>query len=149
MKAAIARTTSSYLSKTLHYLRYRIQSYTNLQKQLFGKGFISESGMAMDSPYDDSSVAKLVSRNIDVMRKEIQSKCLLPQNTSSNRGLVNPFTGTAATKQQSHDLLAFRQIGLQSYDSYIRYRILHQPSSAAPLRKHPWHLRSTASPKCQ
>ena len=77
------------------------------------------------------------SKNTEVMREEIREKSLLPTITSRNRGLQNVFSGIIATPQQNHDLLNSRKIGNEQYSNYIKYNILHQPStSSAPVRKH-------------
>ena len=70
------------------------------------------------------------------MRKEIQSKSLLPSEISTNRGLLNVFTGKAATPAQTKDLLTAREVGTTKYMNYVEYNILQKPSTTAPLRKH-------------
>ena len=51
-----------------------------------------------------------------------------------NRGLVNVFTGQKATPEQTKDMLTFHQIGDQSFQHYVKHRILQQPSTDdAPL----------------
>ena len=61
---------------------------------------------------------------------------LFPTSFSSNRGLVNVFSGQKATPQQMHDLLNFRQIGIEHLQQYIKFHILKHPSSNVPTRKH-------------
>ena len=55
--------------------------------------------------------------------------------TQTNRGLINPFTSAKATDQQALDLLNFRTLGLQEFNSRINYYILREPSSKAPMRR--------------
>ena len=55
--------------------------------------------------------------------------------TQTNRGLINPFTSAKATDQQASDLLNFRTLGLQEFNSRINYYILREPSSKAPMRR--------------
>ena len=62
-----------------------------------------------------------------------------------SRGVVNVFTGVAATPEQTHDLLNARSIGEQHYEYYISRHILQTPSTTAPLRKA--HLLTMAPPK--
>ena len=51
-----------------------------------------------------------------------------------NRGLLNVFTGTAATPQQAHDLFNFRKIGSDDLVQFRTYHILRQPSADGPLK---------------
>ena len=65
-----------------------------------------------------------------------------------NRGLLNVFTNQVATPEQAHDMLSFRQIGLQAYQQYITTRILHTSSAInAPLRRHRLLTMSSISKK--
>ena len=55
----------------------------------------------------------------------------------SNRGLVNVFTNQVATPQQSHDMLRFREIGNDTFQQHVNYRVLTKPSTvAASIKKH-------------
>jgi len=54
--------------------------------------------------------------------------------STTNRGIVNVFSGQKATPEQETDMLNFCHIG---YMDYVTHHILHQPSSVqAPLRCH-------------
>ena len=66
--------------------------------------------------FDHSSAADKREQNIDAMKLIIANKNLLPPITTTNRGLINVFSGQKASTEQSHDLLAFRQIGLSHYE---------------------------------
>lgn len=143
MKAAIVRTSSAYLQKTVHYLRYRIEAYHNLLQQLYP----SESSSTDDktSVFDMSSVARVYKSNITAMREIIVDKSLLPAQTPTNRGLLNAFTGLVASPVQAKDLLDARNIGSKQYINYIAYYILQKPSTAsAPLKKK--RLQTMADP---
>ena len=62
----------------------------------------------------------------------------------SNRGVSNIFTGQLATLEQAHDMLSFRQSGLQAFKQYITTRILQKSSSInAPLRRNKLMTMST------
>jgi hypothetical protein len=77
-----------------------------------------------------------VRKNIVAIRAAIREKTLFPIATT-NRGLVNVFSGVAATHQQSQDMLNCREIGMEYYTYYIKFNILQDPStSSVPLRKH-------------
>lgn len=52
-------------------------------------------------------------------------------------GLWNFLDGKEATPEQAHDLLNYRKIGQDSFDSYINTRIVGKPSTNASKRKKP------------
>ncbi|XP_078589268.1 uncharacterized protein LOC144869676 isoform X2 [Branchiostoma floridae x Branchiostoma japonicum] len=52
-----------------------------------------------------------------------------------NRHLSQPFTGASISDIQREDLLKFREIGVASLDTFIRFRILNNPSNKAPQRR--------------
>lgn len=66
------------------------------------------------------------------MRDEIKGKSLLPTQT---RGLLNIFSAVTATTQQNHDLLNARKIGKEQFLRYVKYHLLNEPSTSAPIRK--------------
>ena len=55
-------------------------------------------------------------------------------DSTSNKGL-HTIDNKLATPEQSHDLLNFRQIGQEAYESYVSYKFLHTASSNPPTRK--------------
>ena len=56
---------------------------------------------------------------------------MLPEG-DENLGLHNFLTNV---KEQGKDLLGFRSIGQQEFETHIFYRILHTPSTDAPRRR--------------
>ena len=79
------------------------------------------------------------------MIKEIENNSVLPHNVLYNRGLLNVFTGTAATPQQADDLLNYRKIRSDDLVQFITYHILRKPSTDAPIRRN--RLLTMAPPK--
>lgn len=134
MKAAVVRPTKAYLQKTSMFLRYRIAAYKNLLHQLFPAQSKIPSQFAQDHLTTTESEITKREDNIIAMIKEIENNIVLPHNISSNRGLLNVFTGTAATPQQAHDLLNFRNIGSEDLAQFINHHILRKPSTAAPIK---------------
>ena len=61
---------------------------------------------------------------------------LFPVSVFKNRGLLNVFSGQRATPEQSHDLLTFCEVGSLHLEQYIKHRIIKEPSTIAPVRKH-------------
>lgn len=134
LKAAVVRPSSAYLQKTVHYIRYRIEAYSNMLKQLYPKGSNAEEKTSI---YDTSSVTRVYNENITTMRQKIMSESLLPTETHTKRGVLNVFTGVPATPAQTKDLLSARKTGKEQYINYVEYNILQKPSTTdAPIRKH-------------
>ena len=64
------------------------------------------------------------------------SKSSLVSLQTSNRGLINCFTGQKATPEQANDMLHFREIGTESFHQFISHHILMQSStSEAAVRR--------------
>ena len=137
MKNAIVRPTTPYLQKTSLFLRFRITAYKNLLKQLFLTSDTDLSkNSSMYSMYNASPSAQEREENMGSIIELIKIKDLLPVTISQNRGIINTLSGLAATPEQKHDLLHFRRIGAEHLAQYINLRILKQPSTDAPVRKH-------------
>ena len=64
----------------------------------------------------------------------IEQNKMLP-TSSENLGLQNFLSPTLATPEQAHDLLNFRQIGQEEFETHINYCILRDPSVSAPERR--------------
>ena len=80
------------------------------------------------------------------MRSLVSEHTIFIPSIKSNRGLVNVFTGTQATPEQSHDLLNARKVGQQGFINYVTHYILQLPSvTNAPVRRK--RLLTMAPPK--
>ena len=73
-------------------------------------------------------------QNIRVEISAIKSSSLF-EVVDNSRGLMNGFTKQAATKEQQHDLLNFRGIGLEEFLLRVSCLTLRQPSVRAPDRR--------------
>lgn len=133
MKNAVVRPTTPYLQKTSLFLRYRITAYKSLLQQLFPH---SDTDSSDNLIYNKSLSCKEREENIASIIELIKAKELLPPINTCNRGLINTISGLAATPEQQYDLLHFREIGEEHLAQYINLRILRQPSTNAPVRKH-------------
>ena len=123
MKMAIVRLTLSYLKKTMFYFPYRIKAHKQLISQLF-----PESTKTCNSTlFDNSASIKQWDQNVIKMRSLINEHNVFEQNVHTNRGLINAFTGTQATNEQSHDLLNARVLGQLDYTNYITHHIIQSP----------------------
>ena len=142
MKAAVVRPTKAYLQKTSMFLRYRIAAYKNM---LFPTESSTPSQYSQDHITTTEPEITKREDNVLAIIKEIENNSVLPHNLLYKRGLLNVFTGTAATPQQAHDLLNFRKIGSDDLVQFISYHILRKPSTAAPIRRN--RLLTMAPPK--
>lgn len=80
------------------------------------------------------------------MRSIVHDQQIFIPHVESNRGLLNVFTNTKATTEQTHDLLNARSIGEQHYANYVTHHILQIPSvTKAPVRRK--QLLTMAPPK--
>ncbi len=129
-KTSVVHPSKDYISRIASYLPYRTKCIENLRKEIF-----PEESTAVDSVptslLTTRSSDKKTSSNIQAQIALIKSTKLL-EPTSTNRGLINPFSNRIASPEQEHDLLQFRQIGTTEY---IAYYILKQASIHAPDRK--------------
>ena len=132
MKEAVVRPTTAYLQKASLFLRHRIATHKALLHQIFHEP--KESEEKEISVYDTSKEVRNREENIEAIIKAIEDYQLLPAKVP-NRGLINVFSGEKANHQQTHDLLNFRKIGSDDLSHYIKYRILHHPSTNAPVRR--------------
>ena len=141
LKAAVVHPTQAYLQKTTLFLNNRIKAYKNLTQQLFpGR---TDEDLGKNDIIDCTPNGKHQEDNIEQMCSVISSKKLF--DLQLNRGIVNVFSGQKATEEQATDMLSCHKIGTESFHNYIKYHILKQRSTNAPLRKH--RLLTMASPK--
>ena len=56
------------------------------------------------------------------------------EQENTNQGLWNIFEKKKATTEQAHDLLHFRSIGQETFENLVKYRLLKDPSTNAPMR---------------
>ena len=142
-KAAVIRPTQAYFQKTSLFFNYCMKAYKNLVKQLFPDN-IKETNI-VTTIIDSTDKAHRTEENIVQMCAKVVAHSLFPHELQSNRGLLNVFIGQAATYQQSHDMLSFREIGKQAFEDYVLYRILMRTSPAnAPIRCHKLVTMATA-----
>ena len=122
LKSAVIRPTQAYLQKTTLFFNYRIVAYKNLIKQLFPER--ASNSPSTESITDSTKDALHWEENIRQVCSLVHSNHLLPPKLEYNRGLVNVFTGQKATPEQTKDMLTFHQIGDQSFQHYVKHRIL-------------------------
>ena len=132
-KTSITRPSPDYISRMAQYLPYRTRAIENARKQLLieQKG---ETNAIITSPFFANGDDCKLERNVSAMIEIIQNKSLFEIN-KENRGLINPFSGKKASYQQEHDLLQFRIIGEEEFQSRVSYFILKTPSVQAPNRR--------------
>jgi hypothetical protein len=74
----------------------------------------------------------VINENITKMMEIIQCKCFLSNNTEK---ILNNLNNTESTPEQKHDLLMFREVGLQEFETYVNCRILNKPSTTKQYRR--------------
>ena len=126
LKVAVVRPTDAYIQKTTLFHNDRIKIYKNLEEQLFPeKGKVAAQ---TNTTTDTTPLTKQQEENIIQMCTAIKTNKLFElQLTTNNRGILNVFTGQKATTEQATDMLNCRQIGNQSFETYVKYYILKQP----------------------
>jgi len=95
---------------------------------------------------DNTSTTKHWDENVQRMCSLVSQHKVFTQNATINRGLVNMFTGTQATPEQSCDLLNARKIGQQGYINYVTHNTLRL-SSVTNLPVRCKQLLTMAPPK--
>ena len=132
-KAAVVHPTDAYMQNTTLFHNDRIKIYKNLEEQLFPeKGKVATQ---TNTIADTTPLAKQQEENIIQMWTAINTNKLfeLPL-TINSRGILNVFTGQKATTEQASDMFFCLQIGNQSFETYVKYYILKQPSTVyAPV----------------
>ena len=119
-------------------------AYKNILSHLFPATICKEKNDV--GIYSDKCELKKAEENICAIIHHNDEMELFPVCCSSNRGLLI-FSGQKTTPEQLHDLLNFRRICSEYLEQYIRVRILQQPSTKAPRRKH--RLLTRACPKLE
>ncbi len=66
------------------------------------------------------------------------------RRSPSTRGW-NIFERKRALPEQEHDLLRYRSIGQQAFEQFVKYRLLNELSTEAPIRKKTLHTFTTTT----
>ena len=145
LKGAVVRPTSAYLQETTLFFNERIRAFKNLTQQLFPEK--STTKIQSVNAFTGTTISHQ-EENIRQMCAEIKKHKLLQLQPSTNRGIINVFSGQTATREQANDMLNCRQIGIESFQSYIQYHILKTSSPvSAPVRRKRLLMMTTAKSK--
>ena len=128
-KQAVVRPTKDYINRVAQYISYRMKSINHFKAQLFGEKEISDQKIFTKDPCDIK-----MEQNINKIMEKINDAQLLPL-TTTERGLVNPFRNIKANSAQSHDLLNFHSIGIETFETRVNSVVLNNASTKAPIRK--------------
>jgi len=119
---AVVHPTKEFVNRVSLYFPFRSRVLHNIKKQLYPSGSDqSESHASVPS------VARKANENISSMKVLIESSGLLTLDTTTDKPLTNAFTGKTASPEQEHDLLKFRSIGQEDFDSFIKNFYISQP----------------------
>ena len=83
--------------------------------------------------------------NAEAMTKYVTTSNILPADSSTDKDLVNPFTGKIATPAQQEDLLNFQSIGKSDFDAFVQHTYLGESSVQPTARRH--RLKTFATPR--
>ena len=117
-KEAIKRADPSYIEENAHYLPYRAVITDNLKRQV---------SCRQDSDVPKSSQAS--QGNV----KAILAKLRAVRPFSFCEDLSNVFTGKTATKEEVRGMLDCHSIGRQKVATLFESRVMHLPSTNAPI----------------
>ena len=125
-KLAVIRPTPQKMEFLSNYLSYRAVCVRNLQKELFPE---------QEKPTDahghiTTSRDKKGETNVDHMIDTITKNGM-----AIHEDLWNFLECKQASLEQSYDLLNFRNIGQEAYESFVSTKYLHMPSTSVIKRK--------------
>ena len=127
-KFAVVRPSKELMHTISNFLPFRAQCMKNLKHHLFLHRD-EESLLPVGRSHE-----KIAEQNLQVMLMLMDEEGMLPTE-SANVGLQNRLCSIAATPEQAHDLLTFREIGQAEFEADVKHRILHMPSTNAPRRQ--------------
>ena len=127
-KFAVVRPSQDMMEKTANFMPFRAKCLNNLKHHLS-----MEREQVKTLPISTSR-DHIADTNIMAMLDFMEESDMLP-TSQEDCGLTNPLTNTAATPEQTHSLLNFRQIGQTEFENHVSYLILHTPSTDAPCRR--------------
>ena len=128
-KLAVIRPTREKMRHISNYLPFRSACINNLKSQLFPEQ------TKQRNCYTPTSRDKAVETNAKAMLSALKSHGMVSTSQYNNSGLCTILHHKEATPAQSHDLLRFRDIGQESFEQYVRHRMLNDPSTVAPVRQ--------------
>ncbi len=109
-----------------NYLSFRAACVTNLQKELFPEREKPTNTHSHITTSRDRKGETNVVHMIDTITKN---------GMTIHEDLWNYLECKQASLEQAHDLLNFRNIGQEAYESFVSTKYLHIPSTSAIKRK--------------
>ena len=134
VKQAVVRPTKDYINRIVRYIPLRIKYLDCLKKELF-KDKRSQAAEKKPIMFATDPTRVKTEANIQAQLNKLEEVKLLPLEIIDNRGLVNPFRGLLANDAQRHDLLNFRQIGTEIFETRIKAYVLKIPRVKVPQRR--------------
>ena len=133
VKASLHIPTPDKINRMAQYLTYRSAMLQNFKSQLFPQKPNKTTTIYPQFSNDRDHYKS--EHNVRTQMYHIISNSLFRVVEEDRGNLSNLFTNQAATNEQEHDLLKFREIGENEFLQRIRYFILREPSVKAPNRK--------------
>ena len=136
-KSAVIHPTKDFIHRMALYFPFRSKVLKNLKAQLYQTDTLESIDETHTCPK-----ARKFSENAWSMKKCVDSGKLLPTDTL-NQFLRNPFTNTTASPQQQQDLLTFRSIGQDDFDTFVQHTYLRISSVKVKTSTHSLKTFST------
>ena len=132
-KEFIIRPSADYISRTAASLPVRSKAITNLEQQIFADRKSPTVEKITSLHTTDPECMKHTS-NVQAQIQKLKTDSVsFPKFHASN--LQHLFNSKAITRQQSHDLMNFREIGQIEYQRNVDYHILRTPSVKPPKHR--------------
>ena len=128
IKTSVVRPSREYLNRIMYYYPVRAKVCKQLKEQISPPSR-PDSKVSI---FDATPHAARCEENVQSMKAKLCDSQVLAA-AQENRGLL-ALDGTVVTPEQHKDLVAFRGIGKEYHEVYIKYYIVRDPSARVPLR---------------
>ena len=125
-KLAVVRPNREKMTHLSNYLPFRSACINNLKSQILPK-------QNRTTCYTPTTRDKIVEENTKAMVHALSSHGMV--DSDQEHTLCTLIDHKQATPDQSNDLLHFRKIGQEAFEAHMKYRILKEASTTAPVRK--------------
>lgn len=128
-KMALSRSLPTNMEKISGTLEFQAQLLDNFQSQLSDSIF-----KPLQRDFAPSVIMSEL-QNVKAYFSKVSSCSMFSEDQAHT--LYHPFEHTPASAVQQKALLSYREVGNSSYDTYVRFNILNETSTAKPvIRKH-------------
>ena len=134
-KEFITRPSADYINRIATFLPIRTTAINNLEEQIFADRK-SKAEEQITSLHATDPESKKHETNVNAQINKLQSDTsTFPAKHSQSTELQHLFNHKPLTKEQTHDLMNFRDVGQNQYERYIDYYVLRTPSVKPPKHR--------------